>query len=440
MGILERILVTPTTQLGKASRFAAFMVKLSVHCIRLLRKNRAGQQAAALSYHTIFGIVPLTIVTLMVFQLSPSYGEVGEKIKNFFYDQANLSAFKTAGTNGGESAQDSGEPLALTEHLDKLVNSFFKGTHKGSIGIVSVLLVAWAAIGLLSTVEKAFNHIWHVGRGRNLLARIINYWALLTLGPLVVGAGIYASSQYSGVFTHIGPLFLGYIFAAIAFFLLYFMLPNAKVHFTSAVWGSLVGALVWVAAKNIYGYCATGLNLYKTVYGMLALIPITVMWIHITWLIVLFGLQLAYTSQHLKTLDAAEIAASKPEEHFMANDFTVINVMREVAAAFTVNAGPVSGEEICEKLNMPAEFGEKIFNHLVDVGLLAKTSEPRVGFVPGQDPASVRLSDISAAVASASFAQDNIKESKGLENIARSHRKSLAEHSLREIVDVERDN
>jgi len=417
--------------LGRAGRFAAFQVKLWTHCIRLLRMNRAGQQAAALSYHTIFGIVPLTIVTLLVFQLSPSYSAVGEKLKNFLYEQANLSGFETAVTDGEETGKEGDDVLVLTEHLDALVNSFFKGTHKGSIGIFSVLLVAWAAIGLLATVEKAFNHIWHVGRGRKLLSRIINYWTLLTLGPLVVGAGIYASSQYSGVFEHVGPLFLGYIFAAIAFFLLYFMLPNTKVRFGAAVWGSLVAALVWVAARNVYGYCVTGLNLYKTVYGVLALVPITVMWIQITWLIVLFGLQLAYTSQHLKTLDAAEIAAAgKTEEHFIANDVTVINIMREVAAAFGADGGPVSGEYICSRLNIPAEFGEKIFDHLVDVGLLAKTSEPKIGYVPGKDPANIRLSEISSAVAAASFGQDGRESSTN-------HLGNLSQHNLREIVDAE---
>ena len=64
-----------------------------------------------------------------------------------------------------------------------------------------------------------------------------------------------------------------------------------------------------MAAKNVFGYCITELKLYQTVYGVMAMIPMTVLWIYITWLIVLFGLQLTFTTQHLKTLDAAEIAA-----------------------------------------------------------------------------------------------------------------------------------
>ena len=81
---LKELLSTPTTQLGKAGRFAVFQIKLWSHCIRLLKKNNAGRQAAALSYHTIFGIVPLAIVTLLIFQLFPAYSDIGEKVKNSF--------------------------------------------------------------------------------------------------------------------------------------------------------------------------------------------------------------------------------------------------------------------------------------------------------------------------------------------------------------------
>jgi membrane protein len=436
--MLEKLLSTPTAQLGKASRFAVFQIKLWTHCARLLRKNRSGQQAAALSYQTIFGIVPLAIVMLLMYQSLPAYTDYGEKIKGFVYDQAHLSAFRMPAANG----QDAEKTVALTEHLDTMVAKFFAGTNKGSITLFSVLIVIWAALALLSTIEKAFNNIWHVGRGRGFLHRIINYWALLTLGPLLIGAGIYATTRYSGIehlqrtiLTNVAPTLLSYVVATVVFFLLYFVLPNTKVRAGAAVWGALVAALVWVGAKNIYGYCVTELKLYSTVYGVLALIPITVLWIYITWLIVLFGLQLTFTTQHLKSLDAAEIAAARRrQEYFIANDLTVINIVREIAAAFEHNKAPVPGEVICSKLNVPAEFGDRILNHLVDTGLIAKTSDPRVGFIPARDPASVKLSDISAIVAEVGLAQSTVERPQILEQIAESHRNILAQYSLRQVL------
>ncbi|MGB2864446.1 MAG: hypothetical protein WBC05_14050, partial [Sedimentisphaerales bacterium] len=142
---LEKLLTTPTTQLGKAGRFVVFQIKLWSHCARLLKINRSGQQAAALSYHTIFGMVPLAIVTLLIFQSFPAYSDVGEEVKNFIYNQANLSAFKSPAPSG----EDSEETVALTEHLDELVARFFTETNKGQIGLFSVLFVIWAALALL---------------------------------------------------------------------------------------------------------------------------------------------------------------------------------------------------------------------------------------------------------------------------------------------------
>ena len=325
---LKELLTTPTTQLGRAGRFAVFQIKMWSHCIRLLEKNHAGRQAAALSYHTVFGLVPLAIVTLLIFQLFPTYSDIGEKLKKFVYDQANLSAFESpvAGT------EDKQETITLTEHLDEIVGKFFTGVNKGSITLFSVAIVIWAALALLSTIERTFNNIWHVPRGRNFLNRIINYWAILTLGPLLLGLGVYASAQYNTLaqlqktlLTHIAPTVVSYIVAIVAFFFLYYVLPNTKVQARAAMWGAAVAALVWIAAKSAFAYGVTELKLYSTVYGVMALVPMTVFWIYITWLIVLFGLQLTFTTQHLRSLDAAEIAAAKEtEEYFMANDNTAI--------------------------------------------------------------------------------------------------------------------
>jgi membrane protein len=441
---LNQLLSTPTTQLGKAGRFVVFQIKLWSHCARLLKLNRAGQQAAALSYHTIFGIVPLAIVTLLIFQSFPAYSDIGEKVKNFVYEQANFSAFRSQNTAAGEGSP---ETVTLTEHLDQIVSRFFAETNKGQIGLFSILIVIWAALALLSTIERSFNSIWHVARGRSFLQRIISYWALLTLGPLLLGAGIYVVTRDSTLgrlrqtaLPNIGPLFLSYIVATVAFFLLYFVLPNAKVRVRPALWGAAVAALVWIAAKNVFGYCITEFKLYYTVYGVLALIPMMVVWIYITWLTVLFGLQLTFTTQHLNTLDAAEIAAAKKnEEYFIANDRTVINMVREIAAAFQANQAPIASDVLCSKLDIPAEFAEKILTHLVNSKLVVRTSEPVAGFLPAREPENIKLSEITEAVAAAGLAQSPTDEPPAMQQIEQARQNVLAQYSLRQIIDGPRD-
>jgi len=434
--MLEKILTTPTEQLGKASRFLVFQIKLWWHCVRLLIKNRAGQQAAVLSYHTIFGLVPLAIVTLLIFQSFPAYRGVGDKVKGLVYEQLHLTTIEYPDPANPEGS------VKLTEHLDGIVGRVFTGLSEGTIALLSAVIIVWAALALLSTIERAFNNIWHVGKGRGFLHRIINYWALLTLGPLLLGAGIYITTRYTfigriqrTVLSNVAPVVLSYIVATVAFFLLYFILPNTKVRAKAAIFGAAVAALVWSFAKWGFGLYVTKLIPYSQIYGVLGLIPLGVFWIFITWLIVLFGLQLTFTTQHLKSLDAAEIAAArKTEEYFIANDVTAINIVREVAAAFEENNAPVSSEVISSKLNIPAEFSEKILNHLVGSGIIVKSSEPQVGFIPAKDPAHIRLSDIAEAVAKAGFAQSIIREPGSLEQIIQSQRSALAEYNLKQIL------
>ncbi|OHB65615.1 MAG: hypothetical protein A2168_04415 [Planctomycetes bacterium RBG_13_50_24] len=434
--MLTKLLSTPTAQLGKASRFVVFQIKLWSHCARLLKVNRAGQQAAALSYHTIFGIVPLFIVMLWVFQLSPAYSEVGEKMKGFIYKQAHLSNIQYP------DPQNTEQTIELTEHLDRVVANFYTKAGQGTITLISVLIVTWVAISLLSIIERAFNNIWHVAKGRSLLHRVINYWALLTLGPLLLGLGAYATTRYAAlgqiqetILTNITPVVFSYIISTFALFLLYFVLPNTKVQKRAAIWGAAAAALVWSLAKWGFGQYVTEFIPYSKVYGVLGLIPLGVLWIHITWLIVLFGLQLTFTTQHLKSLDADEIAAAKKTEaYFIANDLTAMNIVREIAYAFEKNRAPVSPEVIFSKLSIPAEFGDKILNHLVDSRIIMKTSEPKLGFVPAQEPANIKLSEIAAAVANVSFAQSPTEQPQALQQITRAQRDSLAKHNLIEIL------
>jgi len=434
---IKELLSTPTTQLGKAGRFAVFQIKLWSHCARLLRKNRSGQQAAALSYHTLFGIVPLAIVILLVFQLFPAYQDTGENLKSLIYQQLHLTTI--------EYPTETEEKVMLTDHLDRIVTDFFAGVNKGSITLVSLVIVIWAALALLSTIERAFNNIWHVARGRNFLHRTINYWAILTLGPILIGLGIYATRSYAAlgqiqqtILSHIGPGLLSYLVTMVAFFLLYFVLPNVKVQARAAIWGAAVAALVWMLAKLLFGSYVTGFIPYSKIYGVLGLIPLGVFWIYITWLIVLFGLQLTFTTQHLKTLDAAQMAAAgKREQYFIANDFTAINIVREIADAFEKNRAPISAEVICSKLDIPADFSGKLLDHLVAGGLIARTSEPAVGFIPAKDPANIRLSDITEAVAAVGFAQPKADQPDSLQQIAQSQRNALAQYSLKQILSNE---
>ncbi len=428
-------LSTSQKNIGRLGRFAIFQLKMWYHCTKLLRQNRIRQQAAALSYYTIFGIIPLAIVILLIFQAFPAFSSLGDKVKEFIYNQAQLSSFQTVSDNKDGANQ----AVTLTKHLDELIGRFFTGANQGTITIFSIISVIVAAISLLSTIEKTFNNVWNISKGRSLIQQVVNYWAVLTLGPLLIGAGLYATAYFSiigrlqkTVSTTLTPVAISYFIAAVVFFLLYLLLPNTKVKIRPALWGAAVAALAWIIAREAFAYFVIGLKTYNTVYGLLAIIPMTVVWIYVIWLIVIFGLQLTYTTQNLKSLDEAEIIASqKREGYFIANDFTVINIVGQIASA-AGGDGPVEETAVCSRLNLPQEFCEKILNQLVARGILAKTIEPKVGYLPARDTANIKLSQITEAVSEITLPSN--EQLPLLAQMTQSQGKDLSNYTVKQLI------
>jgi membrane protein len=437
MRILKDLLMTPAANLGRAGRFLVFQYKLWAHCLRLLGKNRAEQLAAALSYYTIFGIVPLAIVAVLIFNSIPAYRDTGERLKDLVYRELRLTRIEYP------NPEDPDERVVLTEYLDQIIARFFESLNKGSLGLVSAILVIWAAVRLLSLIEIAFNHMWYVPKGRRFVHRVINYWALLTLGPLLLAAGLYATTRFTllqdieaGVWAAIGPV-VSYLLSVLALFLLYLVMPNAKIQAGAALWGAAIASLVWSFAKWGFGVYVTQLIPYSTIYGVLGLIPLGVFWIYITWMVVLLGLQMAFVVQHFEALETVETPKDKEGEgRFVANDMTAIAVAREIAAGFEGDHAPISTDEVCSRLDIPGEFGQRFLDELVNKGLLGRTSEPRRGYVLLRDPSHILLSEISEALAGAAFAQPMPETHKDLYQIVRDQRSVLARHNLEEILDV----
>jgi len=434
--MLKEFLSTPQ-QVGRFGRFVFFQLKLWHYCVKLLRQNHCGQQAAALSYHTIFGLVPLAIVMLLIFQSLPASEDAADNFKTFVYQQTHLGKIQYPAPDNPEAT------IKLTDKIDEITSNFFAKLEeeKGFLTMLGGLIVIWAAIGLLTTVERTFNRIWHVHKGRTILQRIVYYWSTLTLAPLLLGLAVYLSARYAAADKFGASALLSfakllpYIISVLAFCLLYILMPNTKVSPKAAIWGAAVAALVWTAAKWGFRIYITKFIPYSRLYGIAGLVPLAVLWIYITWVIVLFGLQLTFTTQHLKTLHAAEMAAAqKPQEYFISNDFTAIQIIRQIYLSFRQNAAPARPELICEKLNLPDQLVDIILSRFVTAGLLLKTSEPSVGFVLAAEPVDITLDKITEAATGTGLTQQTSGDPQPFQQIIHAQKSNLAKYSLKQIL------
>jgi membrane protein len=376
--------------------------------------------------------VPLAIVTLLVFTWINSISRIGFGLNDILYKQAFFNAvYKDPNT---------GAQVRLADKLNSIVINYFQSISAGSITIIGLVFVIWAAIVLIVTIEMAFNRVYNVPRGRSIYQKILTYWAMLTLGPLLIGALIFAHTFYGSrigfdLMNYVAPIF-PYLVTVAGLFALYFLIPNTWVTPAAALWGAMVASLIWNAAKWGFGIYVTRLIPYSTIYGILGLVPLAVLWIYVSWLIVLFGLELTYTTQNIKSIEDAEaLAARRTENIFIANEMSFITLMQFIYNEFTARRAPVQFDVIHRRLGTSPEFTQKAIDLLVSQKLLVKTSEPRVGYVPAADAEHIRLEDISAVVAQVAILQASASESPRLDEIRKKQHKCLGGSTLREIID-----
>lgn len=240
-------------------------------------EDRGTQNAGALTYTTLFAVVPMLTVLFVMLSGIPQLQDVSGVIQNFIVD------------NFVPSAGDK-----LQEYLQSFVSQARQLTW---IGVVFLIATSFM---MLVTVEHAFNSIWRVKKPRYGLQKFLLYWALLSLGPILIGAGfavsgyimsltvISDSTTISGVLRY-SPIFL----SMMGFTLIYSSIPNTRVPFRHACISGFVTAILIETAKFLFGLYVQMFHSYQLIYGAFAVVPLFLLWIYVSWVIVLIGCELS---------------------------------------------------------------------------------------------------------------------------------------------------
>ncbi len=316
------------------------------------QRSRLPQMAAALSFRTIFGMIPVLVVGLVIAGAVMDRSSRREFVKRALdytgisaisvhegpgvsiYSQQESAPDTNAGTRppsvdqatlmGPETPPEltatSTDPGTLERVLTEILDRGRRNISLKAVGWIGVVTLLYAAIAMLVEIERAFNQVFRVPRGRSWVRRIVNYWAIITLGGLGLILTFYIGAQFETWARNIsesrgwvigsGALtvqLIGYgvtvCISTLMLTLLYASVPNTRVKPVAAITGAFVSALLWEAGKfGFQQYIAYSTG-YAKLYGSLALVPLFLLWIYYTWLIVLFGLEVTYQLQHgrLKT-------------------------------------------------------------------------------------------------------------------------------------------
>lgn len=241
--------------------------------------NQGILNAAALTYTTLFAVVPLMTVSYAMLAAVPSFQGVGQELQGWVFDN-----FVPA---TGAVVQD-------------YLNDFSSQARK--LTAVGIVLLAVTSIMMMKNIEAAFNRIWRVSEPRKGLSSFLLYWAILSLGPILIGVGLVLTSYIASLpfissATDVvgkGRLLsvLPMLMSAAAFTLIYVAVPNCRVSLKSALIGGVVVALLFESAKRGFTAFVTQFPSYELIYGAFAAVPLFLLWVFISWVIILMGAEL----------------------------------------------------------------------------------------------------------------------------------------------------
>ncbi len=383
------------------------------------REERCFQLCGSLTFTTLLALVPLVTIALMFMTAFPVFNALSEQLRQFIL--SNLV------------------PEAGSRVISVYVQQFSNNAAKLTAAGVSVLVAS--SIMLMLTIDRAFNTIWRVKRPRPLVQRVLIYWSVLTVGPLLMGGSltlwswlVKLSNTASGIVPVVAietlklvPLAL----TALAFGLLYRLVPNRQVSLIDAAIGGIFAAVFFEAMKYGFSQFISNFSSYKLVYGAFASVPIFLVWIYASWVVVIFAAVITAGLSYWRTGGVKN--PGPPGSLFVDALETIVLLARAHQTGQVLNL-----EQLRTIVKLPWEEMEFILDRLVAAGWIAKLQGN--GWVLARDAESIHVVEVLRSFvihADAANATDDQAIRNLVGRIVKSS-ESVVDMTLAEIADLDR--
>ena len=346
-------------KLRQLGRFLAYL-------LRRFDQDRCLQIASSLTFTTLLALVPLVTIVLTLMSVFPVFSGLGEHIRAFLL--ANMLPEKAGQIVSGYIEQFTGRAGRLTT--------------------VGTGVLAVTAFMLMFTIEHAFNSIWRVSRPRPVAQRILVYWAALTLGPVLIGASLSITSYLVGAslgLTHAAPMagtailwLVPFALTWAAFTLLYYGVPNRAVRPRHALAGGLVAALAFEMMKRSFALYIAQFPTYTVVYGAFAVIPVFLLWIYLSWVVIVIGALIAALAPDFAVLgDASKGSAGSGFGEALA---TLLVLARAQQGAEVLDL-----RKIARSVLLTVDDAEQLLERMAARGWVARSGGERYAMVCDKD-------------------------------------------------------
>lgn len=342
--------------------------------------------ASALSFTTILSLVPFFAVTFAVLK---GLG-VPNTLEPFIVEQM------AAGSE---------------EVVDRII-TYINNTNMKSLGAIGLVLLLFTVISLLGNIEATFNSIWGVKETRSLYRKFSDYLSVVISAPLLLLAATsvtttlqsqvvvqwFIRKTYFGDLLLFGFRLVPYLSIWVAMVFVYTFIPNTKVRFKSALIGGVLAGTSWELAQWGYIHFQVGVARYNAIYGTLSLLPIFMIWIYTSWLIVLFGLEVVYAHQNIRTFRREDRHATI---NYAAREMLTLIILLNIAEAFYYEKPPWHLEQLAEELDLPVRMVREIVEAMVAAGYLVETAGDQPAYLPARELEHIQVSGVIATLKSA---------------------------------------
>jgi membrane protein len=340
--------------------------------LRMLGGEVVQLRAMALTYISLFALVPGLVVAFSVVQAFTGMDRISTRLHEFLIE--NLAV---------------GARASIEPYLDR----FVQNAHFTSAGLVGGALLVWSSVSLFQNVDAALNDIWGVRRRRTIAQQATIYWVAMTLGPLLLAGSVMlghgAKTALAGM--QVVGAIAGALLTCVFFSLLYLIVPNTKVKLRNAAAGGLVAGLAWEVAKWAYATFVARSVRYSAIYGSVAAVPIFLLWLYVSWAIVLFGARLAFVFQYASSFLHGGHADSRT-----GKEITAGRAMLAIARAFDAGAPAPDAGEVANQLGMSADDASDAVLALRNAGIVVSLGDG--GLVPARPLEKISLLDVRRAL------------------------------------------
>jgi membrane protein len=344
------------------------------------KKDECPRRASALTYYSMLSTVPLIAVA---FGIAKGFG-FGKLIEKQIIQMAGKGNWQ------GE----------ITDQLLTFSRNLLEHTKGGVIAGVGIILLFWTVISILGKIEESFNSIWEIEKSRSLVRKFSDYLSVVVFTPIlfIISSSLtvlFASQiklivqklAFLGTFSFL-ILFLlkllPYVSICLLFMMLYVVIPNKKIPFRSGILAGISAGVIYQVVQWFYIHFQIGVSKYGAIYGSFAALPLLLIWIQLSWMIVLFGAEIAFAYENMETYgfhpDYSKLSISSKK-------ILVLRIFHLLVKKFAQGEKPLSANQIAQILEIPVRFVHRLLHELKSVGLVVETTEgtkQETGFQPGR--------------------------------------------------------